>query len=244
MGAMHLQRRFRASWLLGAMIVFGGSAASAQKKPAPQGAAPACPTVNVSCPASAVSGGAPTFSVEASGGDGAVTPTFNWTVSNGTISSGQGTPSVSLDLAGASGSVTATVDVGGYDRSCSTSASCTTSIEQAPQARKVDEYGKLAARAAEARLDNFALELMNDPMAQAHILGYRAHAGRAGDGSKAATKAKDHLVKKRGVDASRVEAVDGGTRDVPTIELWVVPSGAMPPAPTPTVKAKAGKPTK
>ncbi len=32
---------------------------------------------------------------------------------------------------------------------------------------------------------------------------------------------------------SRVVVVGGGTRDVDTIELWIVPQGAQPPRPTP-----------
>jgi hypothetical protein len=101
-----------------------------------------CPTVSVSCPDQATQGerasSAPdassaadiTFTANISGGDPDVPPTFNWTISAGTIKSGQGTSSITVDISGLESgtSVTATVDVGGYDRSCSTSASCSTTI--------------------------------------------------------------------------------------------------------------------
>ena len=54
--------------------------------------------------------------------------------SNQEASAGQGTSGITVSTEGLapSSTVTATVDVGGYDRSCSTSASCTTTIEAKP----------------------------------------------------------------------------------------------------------------
>src|ERR1043165_7822746 len=103
----------------------------------------ACPTVRVTCQDTAKPGDNITFTANVNGGDPAVTPTFNWTVSAGTISSGQGTSSITVSTTGLAGgtTVTATVDVGGYDRSCSVSSSCTTSLVQPAVARKIDEYG-------------------------------------------------------------------------------------------------------
>ena len=85
-----------------------------------------CPTVRTSCPDSVKVGEELTFTANVSGGDQNVTPTYNWTVSAGSISSGQGTSTIIVETQEAGGmTITATVDVGGYSRECSTAHSCT-----------------------------------------------------------------------------------------------------------------------
>jgi PKD domain-containing protein len=217
---------------------------SAQQK---QQAKPQCPTTQVSCPDSVEAGGKLMFTSLVSGGDQNVTPTYNWTVSAGSISSGQGTSTIEVDTSEVPGdsTVTATVDVGGFDRECgygSTAASCTTTVIKKPEPRKLDEYGKLQPKDENTRLDNFVIELQTDPAARGYIIAYGGRAARAGDARKAADNAKDYLVKKRGLDPSRVMTMDGGLREQPTVELWIVPSGAQPPKPEPTVKPGETKP--
>src|SRR4029434_7755447 len=70
---------------------------------------PPCPVVSVSCP-TAVEPNAPiTFTASVSGGAAGATCTYNWSVSAGTISSGQGTSTITVDTNGVAGgqSVTA-----------------------------------------------------------------------------------------------------------------------------------------
>src|SRR5690348_6286479 len=107
-----------------------------------QEAALSCPTVNVSCPDSVEAGEELTFTAGVSDGDAHVDPTYNWTISAGTIRSGQGTSTIVVDTMDAGGmTITATVDVGGFDRACSTSQSCTTSVsEKGAPAAKFGEY--------------------------------------------------------------------------------------------------------
>ncbi|MDQ3805423.1 MAG: PKD domain-containing protein [Acidobacteriota bacterium] len=199
--------------------------------------APACPTVDVSCPDTATPGQPVTFTASVSGGDPNVTPTFNWTVSAGTITSGQGTSSITVDTTGLAGgtTVTATVDVGGFDRNCTTSDSCTTSLTAPAQPRKIDEYGNIRFNDEKARLDNFAIELQNDPTAQGYIIAYGGRRGRAGEAQRRADRAKDYLVNTRGISADRIVTVDGGFREDLTVELWIVPQGATAPTASPTV---------
>jgi hypothetical protein len=208
---------------------------------------PPCPTVDVSCPTEPVRPGTPiTFTANVSGGDPGVTPTFNWTVSAGTISSGQGTSSITVDTTGLANnsSVTATVDVGGFDRSCSTSDSCTTSISAPAEARKIDEYGNIKFNDEKARLDNYAIELQNDPTAQGYLVCYGGRTGRTGEAQRRCDRAKNYLVSTRGIDASRIVTVDGGFREELTVELWVVPSGATPPPNSPTVDPSEVRPAR
>jgi hypothetical protein len=206
--------------------------------------APPCPTVTVSCPDTGRAGTPVTFTANVSGGDTNVTPTFNWTVSAGTISSGQGTSSITVDTTGVTGTITATVDVGGYDRSCSTSNSCTVSFPAEQKARKVDEYGNIKFNDEKARLDNYAIELQNDPTAQGYLVCYGGRTGRTGEAQRRCDRAKNYLVSTRGIDASRIVTVDGGYREELTVELWVVPSGATPPPNSPTVDPSEVKTTR
>ena len=191
---------------------------------------PPCPTVSVSCPSDVDAGQAITFTASVSGGDSAATYTYNWSVSAGTISSGQGTSTITVDTNGvAAQSVTATVSIGGADPSCTgTTASCTTGIRPAPKPPlKFDEYGNINFNDEKARLDNYAIQLQNDPTSTATIIVYGSCAGEA---QQRGDRAKDYLVNTRGIEAGRITVVDGGCRADLTVQLWIVPSGATAPA--------------
>jgi len=201
---------------------------------------PPCPTVSVNCPTELVEVGQPvTFTANVSGGDPNATVTYNWTVSSGTISSGQGTPSITVDTTGLAGGaqVTGTVELGGVAPECTRTASCTTTLQVKAIARKFDEYGNIAFNDEKARLDNFAIQLQNEPGAQGYIIAYGGRRGRTGEAQARADRAKDYLVNTRGLDPGRVVTVDGGYREDLTVELWIVPTGATPPTASPTVQA-------
>ncbi len=205
-----------------------------------------CPNITVDCPTSLATPGTPvTFTANIGGGDPNVTPTFNWTVSAGSISSGQGTGSITVDTTGlaAGSSITATVSVGGFDPSCTSSASCTVTGGNVPEAAvKFDEYGNIKRNDEKARLDNFANELQARPGAQGYIIGYGGRRSRAGEAQARADRAKDYLVNSRQIDAGRLVTVDGGYKEEPTTELWIVPAGATPPTASPTVDASEVRP--
>ena len=48
----------------------------------------------------------------------------------------------------------------------------TTPITEAQGPRKIDEYGNIRFNDEKARLDNFAIELQNDPTAQGYLVCY------------------------------------------------------------------------
>jgi hypothetical protein len=190
---------------------------------------PPCPVVSVSCPTDVEPNQPITFTASVSGGAAGATWTYNWSVSAGTISSGQGTSTITVDTNGLSGqSVTATVSIGGADPSCTgTTASCTTSVKVAPPpARKFDEYGNIRFNDEKARLDNYAIQLQNEPGSQGTIIVYGSCAGEA---QQRGDRAKDYLVNTRGIEAGRITVVDGGCRADLTVQLWVVPQGAAAP---------------
>lgn len=191
---------------------------------------PPCPVVSVSCPSDVGPGEPITFTASVSGGESGATWTYNWSVSAGTISSGQGTSTITVDTAGLAGqSVTATVSIGGADPSCTgTTASCTSSIRTPPaQPNKFDEYGNIRFNDEKARLDNYAIQLQNDPSASGTIIVYGTCNGEA---QQRGDRAKDYLVNTRGIEAGRITVVDGGCRSDLTVQLWIVPSGATAPA--------------
>ncbi|MEK6302739.1 MAG: hypothetical protein AABO41_18670 [Acidobacteriota bacterium] len=236
------QFRFQPTLLAVFMLFLGESArfnASVHQGKQPQ---PRCPVLKLTCPDTVNVGASLVFALQVSGGDPNVTPTFNWSVSNGSLSSGQGTATVELDTTGLSDgdTVTATVEAGGFDRECRTYASCTSSLVKKPEARKFDEYSALTLKDEEARLDTFAIELQNDPPAQGYIIGYIGATSRPQQ--KAEARAKGYLVNKRGIDASRLVTVAGGSREQATVELWIVPSSAEPPKATPSADPSKPKP--
>jgi hypothetical protein len=189
---------------------------------------PPCPTVTVSCPDAVDVGQAVTFTASVTGGPEGFAPTYNWSVSAGTITSGQGTSSITVDTAGLGGqTVTATVSLGGADPSCSTTNSCSTQVRPPkPEPRKFDEYGNIRFNDEKARLDNYAIQLQNEPGSTATIIVFGSCAG---EGQTRGDRAKDYLVNTRGIEAGRITVVDGGCRADLTVQLWVVPQGADQP---------------
>ena len=191
-----------------------------------------CPQVSVSCPSDVEQGSPITFTASVTGGDTSVTGTYNWSVSAGTISSGQGTSTITVDTTGIGGqTVTASVDVGGYPPACATTASCSTQVKTpiVVTPRKFDEYGNIRFNDEKARLDNFAIQLQNEPGSEGYIIAYGTCAG---EGQARADRAKNYLVNTRGVDAARIFTIDGGCRADLTVELWIRPTGATAPAAT------------
>jgi len=96
-----------------------------------------------------------------------------------------------------------------------------------PGPTKFDEYGNIRFNDEKARLDNYAIQLQNAPTDQGYIVAYGSCAGEA---QARADRAKDYLVNTRGIDAGRIVTIDGGCRADLAVELWIVPTGATPPA--------------
>ncbi len=189
---------------------------------------PPCPTVSVTCPSDVDQGGALTFNASVSPSGNV---TYNWSVSAGTIASGQGTSSITVETGNLGGqSVTATVEVGGLDPACTKTASCTTAVKPPVviECTKVDEYGNIKFNDEKARLDAFASRLQTEAGSQGYIIGYGTCEG---EGLARANRAKDYLVNTRGIDAGRITTVDGGCRAELWVQLFACPPNAKPPTP-------------
>ena len=192
-----------------------------------------CPTIIVNCRDAAPGNGTVNFTANVSGSSGSITPTYNWSVSAGAISGGQGTTSIQVDTTGLAGQqITATLNVLGYDRTCT--ASCSLQVPLLPlYPKKFDEFPNIKFDDEKARLDNFAIQLQNEPGSRGYILVYSGPRDHAGDAQKRAERARSYLVGTRGLDANRIVTLSGGQRGAQTVELWIVPNGANPPTPTP-----------
>src|SRR4030095_3127175 len=91
---------------------------------------PPCPGVSVACPSEVESGKLITF-VATLSNDGGAAVTYSWRTDAGKIVEGQRDNKMTVDLQRSpSEKVTGTVKVGGFNRLCATTASCTVLIKQ------------------------------------------------------------------------------------------------------------------
>jgi hypothetical protein len=189
---------------------------------------PVCPTVGIICPERVDIGEVLTFSSNVTGGSPGVTPIYNWTVSAGRIIEGQGTPTIRVDTTGLAGqTLTASLSMGGYTLDCS--ATCSVSFPVPVECRKFDEFPAIAYNDEKARLDNYAIELQNDPTSTAYVIVYPGQRGRASDVPRHTSRIVDYMVNSRGVGTERIVTLVGPPRDTLLVELWLCPQGAKPP---------------
>lgn len=188
-----------------------------------------CASISVSGPAGITQpGDSMTFTANVSGGT-ASNLTYNWTVSSGTITSGQGTPSITVattrEMAG--GNVEATVNVGGQcAETCTRDARESGGIAPLPTPILVDEFGKQSNDDIRGRLDTFFAEIANNPGSQGYIINY---------GTDREIAARERLILNhiafRNQDRSRYTLVRGGAGTGINTKLWRVPPGADNPTP-------------
>lgn len=193
---------------------------------------PACPSIEIVCPTNIGIDQPLTFTSRASGGTPSIAPVYNWTVSAGTIVSGQGTNTIKVDASGLAGqTVRASLSMPGYG-SLLCSADCGVSIP-IPRivSRKFDEFPDIQRNDEKARLDNLAIELQNDPTATAYVVVYPGRKGKRGEVQHHSSRIVEYLVSSRGIDAHRVVTLVGSPRNELWVELWLTPQGATPPNP-------------
>ncbi len=193
---------------------------------------PACPAIEISCPTYVGLDQPITFTSKYTGGVPAnVNPVYNWTVSAGTIIEGQGTSTIKVDTKGLGGeTVRATLSMGGYTLECSADCAVTIPLPKL-SSRKFDEFPDISRNDEKARLDNFAIELQNDPTATAYVIVYPGKTSKRGDVQHHSSRIVEYLVHSRGLDERRIVTLVGTTRDQLHVELWVTPQGAAPPTP-------------
>ncbi|MDQ3820526.1 MAG: hypothetical protein M3362_22980, partial [Acidobacteriota bacterium] len=101
--------------------------------------------------------------------------------------------------------------------------------------RKVDDFEYLDTDSEGARLDAFAIELGKEPQSRGYIISYNQRDIPPGRFLRRIYGDKHYLVNYRGIEPNRLVVVNGGYREKFRTELWLVPNGASPPKPTPTI---------
>jgi hypothetical protein len=169
---------------------------------------------------------------------------YTWTVSPNTAKILSNTENkITVDSTGLGGQrVTATlvVDDGSGDPICRQTAQAYTFVRPPEHhenpSRQFDVCCSCSFDDQKARLDNLAVELQNDPSTTTYVIAYGGRTSRVGQADLLGARARDYLVTQRGIDQSRIVVINGGFREEDCVELWVVPRGATPPRPTPTVQ--------
>lgn len=108
---------------------------------------------------------------------------------------------------------------------------------------KFDEFGDVNCEDEMSHLDNFAVQLQQEPSARGVIIFYggrrfRGRLPKRGEAAARAARIKPYLVQRRGIPTDQVIVIDGGYAEEWKVDLWVVPKGATIPAPFPTVPVK------
>lgn len=200
---------------------------------------PACPTISVECPDHVVLRDMMVCSAFISGRDDFSGLKFSWTTSRGVITKGKDSNSIAIDSTGEyPGVLTVTVEVKGLPRSCPKTASSSPMLyPRESSSTKIEEYGDVGFDVEQNYLDLLAQRLRDDPGAMPWIIAYAGRAAYENEAIERAEQAKRYLVEKHGIEPGRVVVLDGGFREVRTVELWLAEQGALnDPFATPTLK--------
>ena len=234
-------------------LVFFAGAASAQyvfrtptptptPKPSPA-AAPtpgpgACPQVSVQAqPGGTIRDGQRVvFNANIGGGDTRVVPMIVWSTTAGLVTQGHNTRRIEVDSTGAGGTpereIRADVWVGGYAPECMLQASG--SVKIIPPASKFGEFGEVDAQTLKTNLEALSTFLSQSPD-NLFLIAYAGRNSERGFAYNWLKRIKDGLVE-AGIASRRINALDGGFREQPLFDFWIVPAGAEPPRPAPTLK--------
>jgi len=198
-----------------------------------------CPDVRMSSPDIIKEGEPATFTTLVTGGDPNVSPTYNWAISAGTITSGQGTSTITVETTGLGGQTsTATVELGGYDRTCSVMASSTVSIDKAPKTEKLIEGNYTTPVVFMQDASKFAGDFMSayygSESTKAVVFFYPGKTD-----AKAATKIKQMMATTKtsfaamGMKPEMYTMKTAGKRGNTSYEMWIVPKGGEVPVASP-----------
>lgn len=204
--------------------------------PAP-GPAP-CPTVGVQAqPSQRVRDGQRiNFIANIAGGDPKVVPTIVWSTSAGAIIQGHNTRRIEVDTTGAGTTpdreIRAEVWIGGYAPECLLQASGTVKI--IPPAMKYGEFGVVDDEKLKRNLEEMSGFLSQSPD-NLYLIAYAGRNSERGFVQNWLRRMREGLATPS-VSPRRISTVDGGFREEPLFEFWLVPIGADPPRPTPTLK--------
>lgn len=167
---------------------------------------------------------------------------YQWSVSAGEVVSEKDRSEVTLDMSNAaSDNVTVIVKVKGLPLPCKTSAY--TTIKVGPHPYLFDRTESFNYSELSARTDNLMLTLNNDPTLRAYIICYSARTGPSAGINYGLTGIRRSILFRK-YPTERIILINAGSRDLARVEMWLLPPGAEPPQPAPTVDQRFVKRSK
>ncbi len=221
-----------------AQQVFKSPTPAPSPTPTPEPKAGPCPTVSVQPQGGQMvrDGQLVVFAANIGGGDPKIQPTILWSTSAGVIKTGQYTRRLEVDSTGAGSTpdreVKAELWVGGYAPECLLQAAAT--IKIVAPATKYGDFGEVAPEAFTRNIKSLAEYLTQSP----DNIWVIAYAGRTSERNFTFSwvkRIREELTM-AGVAPKRINAMDGGFRETPLFDFWLVPNGSEPPRPMPTVR--------
>lgn len=162
--------------------------------------------------------------------------TIIWNTSSGSIVRGQGTSRIEVDSTGAGATaereIKADVWINGSTPDCVMQA--TAAVKVIAPAAKFGEFGEVDNEVFARNIKSLA-EFMSQSQDYLYVIAYAGRNSERGFTQNWVKRIKAGL-SQAGVADSKVYAVDGGFREQPVFDFWIVPIGADPPRPEPTIK--------
>lgn len=209
-----------------------------ERPPAAVNEPQACPKIDIQSASGKVlkDGQQAVFGASIAGGEAHITPTIVWSVSAGSILNGQGTRTINVDTTGAGQNreIVADLWVGGYAPECASQAS--TILKVIGPAAKLDEFNDLAVEKENEKLTD-AVNALSNTNDAVYLIAYAGRTNVRGYAVTALRRMKTQLTTS-GIATERIGTIDGGFREEPAYEIWIVPAGADAPKPTPSVDRK------
>lgn len=161
---------------------------------------------------------------------------YEWKVSAGEILDGEGKSRIKVKINDPDTKrITVFVKVKGLSFPCETNAVLT--VESGNEPYLIDRAEHYNFSDLAARLDAFLVTLMDNPTLKGYVVVYANRNTGTRDMERGIRSVRNYLGY-RNFDLSRITIVRGGFREYSTVDSWIIPPGAEPPAPTPTVDNK------
>ena len=192
----------------------------------------ACGIVDIDGPDAVDPGASAVFKVKITGPIHTTKPEFKWSLSAGTIMTGQGTDEITVDTIGLGEQVVnVTVELLGAPQGCRALASKATQVKVQPIVCGIafDRYGDIKFEDEKARLDNFAIQLMEHSPAVGIILVSAGKRTYHNEARERLDRAKSYLVNVREIDPNRIVTVDCGFDSELRTTFYILPPGIVPP---------------
>jgi hypothetical protein len=187
-----------------------------------------CPTIDVSGGGAVRPGDTMTFAANIGGID-SKTISYQWSVSSGTIISGQGAPVIEVDTTGLTDeNITATVEIKDLPEGCDGKRSEVGAVSRGCGLPiTIDKYGRLPFREEKARLNAVALELEKNKNAMAVFIFYITGRDSRQALEKRILNISKYLNETHKIPKERFKILSGGTMDSYITQIYLTPVNSL-----------------